>query len=375
MEPYELFKATRESLSMNKAVIVRGFLDVHRFEFTMEGLEKEFMFLPDLQVEVHDMKQRQKDFSKPFVKTTMKKFVDDIENPHVLRVALDFPLPQLTHVHPFENLDDGLCLGWAQTQGILPVNDQLIRGDVWTVRSWGIAHHAGILTYPHHDAEGACTYAIPLSGVKVWVLASVKHGQVNQEELPEFVANLGNPERRLSEFAAQLDVKIIHLCAGDLIIMPPGQIHSVYTPVASFCRGGHFFNLDTMHLTELSRFVDTTHGKFATNQAHSGTLQTLCRIILALPYLPKTRKLYKRSLIALCGMILHSNAYTAQGEANQESESIKLARKIAKAVLFKFALTTEQKYLDFVSESDMDMFDRGQEVDVHDMLKGLRKHL
>lgn len=37
--------------------------------------------------------------------------------------------------------------------------------------------------------------------------------------------------------------------------MPPGQHHAVFTPVAGFSRGGRYFNLDTMHLTELSRFV------------------------------------------------------------------------------------------------------------------------
>lgn len=74
--------------------------------------------------------------------------------------------------------------------------------------------------------------------------------------------------------------------------MPPGQIHIVFTPVASFCRGGHFFNLDTMHLTELSRFVDASRGKFVTNQAHHGTLNTLCRIVMSLPFLPRSRSRY-----------------------------------------------------------------------------------
>lgn len=71
--------------------------------------------------------------------------------------------------------------------------------------------------------------------------------------------------------------------------MPPGQHHTVYTPVASFCRGGHFFNLDTMHLTEVSRFVDTTHGGFLTNDVHFGTLETLCRMTISLTILPESR--------------------------------------------------------------------------------------
>ena len=71
--------------------------------------------------------------------------------------------------------------------------------------------------------------------------------------------------------------------------MTPVQLHTVYTPVASFSHGGHFFNMDTMHLTELSRFVDVTRGSFVTNDTHSGTLEILCQMVLSLTTLPKSR--------------------------------------------------------------------------------------
>ena len=71
--------------------------------------------------------------------------------------------------------------------------------------------------------------------------------------------------------------------------MPPGQLHTVYTPVAGFSRGGHFFNLDTMHLTEMSRFLDATSGSFFTNDYHHGTLETLCRLVISLTILPESR--------------------------------------------------------------------------------------
>ena len=71
--------------------------------------------------------------------------------------------------------------------------------------------------------------------------------------------------------------------------MPPGKLHTVYTPVAGFSRGGHLFNLDTMHLTELSRFIDSRVGKYLTNDSHLGTLETLCRLVISLTMLPKRR--------------------------------------------------------------------------------------
>lgn len=71
--------------------------------------------------------------------------------------------------------------------------------------------------------------------------------------------------------------------------MPPCQHHAVYTPAASFYKGGHFFNIDTMHLTEVSRFVDATKGSYVTNDTHAGTLETLCRIVISLTILPESR--------------------------------------------------------------------------------------
>jgi hypothetical protein len=63
--------------------------------------------------------------------------------------------------------------------------------------------------------------------------------------------------------------------------MPPGYWHEVYTPTHSICRGGHFFSLETMHLTEMSWRVDRKRGSTADNYA--GVLRSLCRIALALP--------------------------------------------------------------------------------------------
>ncbi|KAG6377645.1 hypothetical protein JVT61DRAFT_14401 [Boletus reticuloceps] len=71
--------------------------------------------------------------------------------------------------------------------------------------------------------------------------------------------------------------------------MPPSQLHTMYTPVAGFCCRGHFFNFDTMHLTELSRFVDKLKGVYMTNYSHMGILETLCRMVISLTILPESR--------------------------------------------------------------------------------------
>ena len=63
------------------------------------------------------------------------------------------------------------------------------------------------------------------------------------------------------------------------------MLHAVYTPLASVAVGGHFYSYNTMHLTEESRSIDSLHGKFTTNKEHYHVLDTLIRMVLALPYL------------------------------------------------------------------------------------------
>ena len=84
-------------------------------------------------------------------------------------------------------------------------------------RSWGLAHHAGILTYPHHDAEGMCTYVVPMSGAKDWVVISPKKGVVSRSEMPKYLQLLTNPENPISDFLDKMHMETVHLCAGDLM--------------------------------------------------------------------------------------------------------------------------------------------------------------
>ena len=74
-------------------------------------------------------------------------------------------------------------------------------------------------------------------------------------------------------------------------VMPPGQLHAVYTPVASFATGGHFYHYECMHLTELSRYLDAVVGDCLTNQMLHNALETLRRMMIAIPRLsPRIRK-------------------------------------------------------------------------------------
>lgn len=51
----ELLKASREALSMNKTVVIKGHLDIAGFNLSMEGLASEFCTLPARPIGVHGM--------------------------------------------------------------------------------------------------------------------------------------------------------------------------------------------------------------------------------------------------------------------------------------------------------------------------------
>jgi hypothetical protein len=59
------------------------------------------------------------------------------------------------------------------------VGPQLIRFDNWRSQAWDLITHAGFLTYPHHDANGLCTYTFTQCGMKIWGSLQFKDGTAN----------------------------------------------------------------------------------------------------------------------------------------------------------------------------------------------------
>ena len=73
------------------------------------------------------------------------------------------------------------------------------------------------MTYMHHDAAGASTFAIPLSGVKNWVVMRVKEGAVTREKMEDFIRDINHPKRDLTAYLDRVEMETIHLYPGDLL--------------------------------------------------------------------------------------------------------------------------------------------------------------
>lgn len=111
-------------------------------------------------------------------------------------------------------LDDGLTVGWSQTQRDMPFEKRKVYADNLSVRSWALAHHAGVLTFPYHDADGEVTYVLGMSGVKLWTFYFVNDPTKSRNEILKiFVRQCDRNELEHPDIHAET----IYLYPGDLV--------------------------------------------------------------------------------------------------------------------------------------------------------------
>ncbi|KAG1830704.1 hypothetical protein DFJ58DRAFT_848392 [Suillus subalutaceus] len=212
-------------------------------------------------------------------------------------------------------------MAWHRSIRDCPLEGKFVHPDNFLVNGWGLIHQGGVVTTPHHDSEGQNTFVIGDIGLKFWVWFFYKDHQDRQALLQASTSLCDKYD--FSQFAAES----VTVYPGDLIIQPPGQLHSVYTPIPSFTRGGHFYSYETLPFTELSRWLDRCAGLLLTNQAHEHTEETLWRMTAVIPRLPPNEVPHRRPLLALCHMVLSAEKYVAQG-----SKSTILKKNAPKAI-------------------------------------------
>lgn len=62
-----------------------------------------------------------------------------------------------------------MAIRWAQTQAAAIYKFAKLPTDIWSMQMRRIMHHASILSYLHHNTEGAAISYIPISSMKSWV--------------------------------------------------------------------------------------------------------------------------------------------------------------------------------------------------------------
>ncbi|KAG2110434.1 hypothetical protein BD769DRAFT_1674595 [Suillus cothurnatus] len=285
-------------------------------KITLQYLHDEFG-ISDRLCSLHDMAQRAEDWAHPHKEGTIGRLLDGIQYPDEQLCALDIPLPAFTVPSPFQTLDHAAVYAWGETIREYPLEDTRPHPDVFLNRSWGLLHQAGIYTAPHHDSNGRISYVRIVSGMKMWAVYDLEDTSVSREEASDAFYRLCDIDSDLSQLPKGLVAEVVVLHAGDILFMPPGKFHEVYTPLVTFATGGSFLSYLTMHLSEWSCFLDNLHGSLFTNQEHHDTLLVLRRMVVAIPRLSHC-KLYYRAVVALCTMVLNPGQYISQRASEDE---------------------------------------------------------
>ncbi|KAG2060503.1 hypothetical protein BDR06DRAFT_966984 [Suillus hirtellus] len=216
------------ALSLNKPVVIRG-IGQHSVEeeLTGEYVNKHYSISPNRVVWIHDVKARTIDHMKVTMAGILKSFVQSMKNPDKIQY--------LSYVtNDDRNLDHGFIHGWNHMTYDVQITSN-VHPESFTVKGWGLLHHMGFLTYPHHDAGGSLTWVRMEVGMKFWVEIAIKLGDFTENKV---------------WIRANCHAEVITIMPGDTII-PPGR---------------HFYHYGSMHLTKISQYLDVVVGDCSTNQ-------------------------------------------------------------------------------------------------------------
>ncbi|KAG1828889.1 hypothetical protein DFJ58DRAFT_737581 [Suillus subalutaceus] len=335
-----------DSLSQNKPVVIRGIgYNPVGEALTAEYLDKYYAISPNRIVWIHDVRARAMDHTKVTTAGVLKAFFEDMKNPEKIQCVLDIPLAQAALPETLRNLDHGLAHGWNQTTYDVPISSN-IHPENFTVKGWALLHHAGFLTYPHHDAEGSLTWVRIEVGVKFWVVFRPKDRQNDRKHLQDFALRLGNFTENEAWIRANCDAEVITLLPGDILIIPPRA--------------------------EISRYLDVVVGDCLTNQDLHNALETLRRMMIAIPRLSPRIPLFRRSLLALCIMVTQGKEYRAKGGSASsivDTETAAISIEIARAISTHLGVTIRKSTPMLLYQGDQ--FAKGELV----FKKGLEKVL
>jgi len=244
----------------------------------------------------------------PHIKMPLRKFVDGVQDNSIIQCLLDQPTVDGERPKFVKFLDDA-HLAYMHSSCDQRIYTPL---DLQKSASWLLLHHGLYHTFGHHDADGYGTWVQVVSGYKFWVILTPKVYEETrdrnrlQESVGQYVELKYNGQGYYGEESERV---VIYAGPGDIVIMPPGTFHEVYTPVPSVTIGGHFYAFDTMHLTEIARALDhRTKGKF-TNQDHPHAMYTMAVMMCSLPLFKEYRKVFSFSTVT--AIILTKNSRTS----------------------------------------------------------------
>ncbi|TCD59942.1 hypothetical protein EIP91_011026 [Steccherinum ochraceum] len=249
-----------------------------KLQWTDASFHSNFGIALDREYEAIEAKQRTKSVSTDKKlninhKVTVPEFMSMLDNDKEVHAILDVPVVQAS-LPTWVKLADDSHSGYFRDEP-LDKYRRSIPKDVQGTQSWFLIHMGRFHTFPHHDSNGLCTLIRILHGCKCWVY--LRNPEVDscqdREALTKALEGYGATDVQFREGLVRF---VIYCKPGDLLIQGPGVYHEVYTPLPTVSGGGHFYTLDTMHLTEITLWYSLgVHDHYSRK-----ALAALCRIIL-----------------------------------------------------------------------------------------------
>ncbi|KAH6914629.1 hypothetical protein BKA70DRAFT_1094063 [Coprinopsis sp. MPI-PUGE-AT-0042] len=142
---------------------------------------------------------------------------------------------------------------------------------------WGLVAFNGALHYLHIDSDGFGTWIEVKTGLKLWVIARPKDGDVPSfTEIDGFLKCIGEGKAPNGE---KWIIEAVVLAPGTRLIMAPNTLHAVWTMENSICHGGHFYSIATM-LTTVVGLIHAFIGEAdLTNTGHLPSRLLLRRMV------------------------------------------------------------------------------------------------
>ncbi|KAK7447755.1 hypothetical protein VKT23_014013 [Stygiomarasmius scandens] len=335
----------RGHLAQNQCLLIKG-QRTRGMVWDVEGTCNHLKISPMMTVEAIDAVKRERSLRASektglikeldqHVVLTVRDMMENSNNHEQIRALLEIPVPQIE-----SPMGDEYVWAWSALNKFYPMKHQMVYADVHLQRMWALIHYGGFFTDVHIDADGLVTFAHFELGFKFWGLLRCKSvtGKELRDDLVKKTVALwdsGQSEQGNDEwnYQTQADLKMIFGAPGDVLIMPPGQLHMVYTPQRSIAIGGHMLLYDCMHLTELARYIHARHGH-TSNDDHSGMHRTLVRMMLALPFVVQDpdRAFYFRPLAAHCYMVMEPSEYDSKVQSSSKRKNAKRRRALKKGL-------------------------------------------
>ncbi|KAG1825323.1 hypothetical protein DFJ58DRAFT_738539 [Suillus subalutaceus] len=337
-----------ESLSIHKCVKITGVpFTPPREQFNTHYLDVEFDISPLRPVQVHDVEKRCHDHANPQIFGNIMSFFDSMHDPSKIQCILDVPLAHITIPDQLRHESR------SRTRARLEPNTH--------VRSYTFKGSSREFYYKGLGAVTSCSILNVSASRR---RGDSDSGRNDRIQLRNLSVKLADYTTNIKWIQKNCDGEVITLKPGDMLILPPGVVHAVYTPVPSFSTGGHFYHYSCMHLTELSRFIDAESASTTTNQDMEHALETLRRMVIAIPYLSPRIVLHKRPLLSLCMMATKGQHYRAKGSSAQSAEDTETAMPtgdIADVVYQYLGVSKRLRAGDILYPGDQ--YDTGCEID------------